>query len=281
IKEAIGSSLIPQINFQGDKYYIIGDEAQRIEELEVTAEAMTPEISYSLSTGTVDYHEYRAKKFLGRRQAMEEDAILRSDQNGAIFLKKNYTVYLEKKIADFAATTSNYDSGYYGAVGNSDKFSNEASDPQAFIFGLKDKAVDCPEFNTMVLSVAGYRFLRTHPKIVKKLAVTKMGIVKLADLQELLEIEKIVVGRMRYISSAEGATTKVKTNIWADNMILAYVNPNPSDWDITWSLGYQKEYFIDQYESDDPKGTYTRLNVYGTPGKKVCGSAAYLATGVI
>ena len=63
-----------------------------------------------------------------------------------------------------------------------------------------------------------WRVLKRHPKLKAILSDTRSRLVQLADLREIFEIPNIVVGR-----AVKANDAGVTTDIWGDNMVLAYV----------------------------------------------------------
>ena len=70
----------------------------------------------------------------------------------------------------------------------------------------------------MVIGYATWRVLKRHPKLKAILSDTRSRLVQLADLREIFEIENIVIGR-----AVKANDAGVTTDIWGDNMVLAYV----------------------------------------------------------
>ena len=71
--------------------------------------------------------------------------------------------------------------------------------------------------------------LRRHPAIVKAYNGTlgDTGMVPMAYLQDLFELDEILVGRARYNSANKGQTMTL-TELWGKNLALVYKNPQAS-----------------------------------------------------
>lgn len=131
----------------------------------------------------------------------------------------------EKMIADMAQNAANYPAGNKIALSGTGQFTNAASDPLGVIEDGKDairqKTGKRP--NTMIIGAAALKPLRFHAQLTDKIKYTGKGIVRLDTLRELFDIPDIFVGESIYSSDAD-----VFSDIWGDNIILAYVAPKPN-----------------------------------------------------
>ena len=100
------------------------------------------------------------------------------------------------------------------------RFTDDTSDPEGVVSDAKAavRAKIVKEPNTMVIGYSTWRVLKRHPKLKAILSDTRSRLVQLADLREIFEIENIVIGR-----AVKASDAGVTTDIWGDNMVLAYV----------------------------------------------------------
>ena len=83
--------------------------------------------------------------------------------------------------------------------------------------------------NTAVMNGGVALALRRHPAIVKAYNGTlgDSGMVPMAYLQDLFELDEILVGRARYNSANKGQTMTL-SELWGNNLALIYKNPQAS-----------------------------------------------------
>ena len=113
-----------------------------------------------------------------------------------------------KKIID---VTTAFDD-YTNSTNPLDEISNAAS-------SIRGRIAKFP--NTMVMGYSAYQTLINHPVLVGKIKYSGLEKVNINVLKELTEIENIYIGKS--VHTLDGTTF---TDIWGDNIILAYVDEN-------------------------------------------------------
>lgn len=78
--------------------------------------------------------------------------------------------------------------------------------------------------NTMVMGDATYRALMNHPKILDRIKYSGISSATPKILAEILELSEVKVGMSVY--TLDGSTY---SDVWNDNVILAYVDGNEND----------------------------------------------------
>ena len=126
----------------------------------------------------------------------------------------------EVMVAEMVQNPANYSVGNKIALSGTSRFTDDTSDPEGVVSDAKAavRAKIVKEPNTMVIGYATWRVLKRHPKLKAILSDTRSRLVQLADLREIFEIENIVIGR-----AVKASDAGVTTDIWGDNMVLAYV----------------------------------------------------------
>ena len=126
----------------------------------------------------------------------------------------------EVMVAEMVQNPASYAVGNKIALSGASRFTDDTSDPEGVVSDAKAavRAKIVKEPNTMVIGYATWRVLKHHPKLKAILSDTRSRLVQLADLREIFEIENIVIGR-----AVKASDAGVTTDIWGDNMVLAYV----------------------------------------------------------
>ncbi len=126
----------------------------------------------------------------------------------------------EVMVAEMVQNPTNYAVGNKIALSGASRFTDDTSDPEGVVSDAKAavRAKIVKEPNTMVIGYSTWRVLKRHPKLKAILSDTRSRLVQLADLREIFEIENIVIGR-----AVKASDAGVTTDIWGDNMVLAYV----------------------------------------------------------
>lgn len=126
----------------------------------------------------------------------------------------------EVMVADMVQNQANYAVGNKIALSGTSQFTDDTSDPEGVVSDAKAavRAKIVKEPNTLVIGYATWRVLKRHPQLKAILSDTRPRLVQLADLREIFEIENIVIGK-----AVKANDAGVTTDIWGDNMVLAYV----------------------------------------------------------
>ncbi len=139
----------------------------------------------------------------------------------------------ESQAADLATDAARYDANHKLALVGADKWSDPASDPVANIKAGKaavrrSTGVDP---NVLVLSPGAYDALTEHPKLQERIKYTSRESINEQILAQLLDIERVVVGRAIYAPGDEDADF---VDVWGNSAVLAYV---PAGGDGSYSPG--------------------------------------------
>lgn len=182
---------------------------------------------------------------------------------------------LEKLIADMSQDLNTYPTGNKVTLGAGSKFDDNTSDPFA-IFDTAKEAVRgkiAKRPNVCILGATAYKSLKNHAAIVDRIQYTQNAVITAELLRQLLDFEQLYVGDSVYSDDA-GAFV----DIWADNVIVAYVPSKESDVErsyyepaFAYTLRKNGNPVIDLYDSDG-KVQYVRNTDIFIP--KVVGSEA-------
>lgn len=126
----------------------------------------------------------------------------------------------EVMVADMVQNPANYAVGNKIALSGASRFTDNASDPEGVVSDAKAavRAKIVKEPNTLVIGYATWRVLKRHPQLRAILANDRPRLLQIADLRDIFEIENIVIGK-----AVKANDAGVTTDIWGDNMVLAYV----------------------------------------------------------
>lgn len=151
----------------------------------------------------------------------------------------------EKEAAELAQNADNYVSGLkkvITALDAWDDYTLETVDPiadiKAGMNAIRQLIGRLP--NTMIIGETSYRALMNHPSVLEKVKYSGLTKVTKDILRELTEINDIHVGLSVY--STDGETF---SDVWGDNVILAYVDKNEkqnrSEFNPSYGYTFQRE----------------------------------------
>ena len=126
----------------------------------------------------------------------------------------------EVMVADVVQNLASYPAGNKITLTGTAQFTHADSDPEGVVDDAKAavRAKTVKDPNTLVIGFACWRVLKRHPKLKAILSDSRPRLVQLADLREVFEIQNIVIGK-----AVRASDKGVVSDIWGDNMVLAYV----------------------------------------------------------
>ena len=127
----------------------------------------------------------------------------------------------EKKVADLAQNTANYAASNKIVLAGTSRFTDKANSDPIGVFedgkeAVRGKIGKYP--NTAVIGAASWKAIKQHPQFLERIKYSMKGVLTVELLKEILEVERIVVGRAVYSSD-----TGTFGDLWGDNIVLAYV----------------------------------------------------------
>lgn len=154
-----------------------------------------------------------------REAAEDMDNAQRTANNQAV---EGIRMRHEVMVADLVQNTASYAAENRKTLVGAEKFTDASSDPEGVIDDAKAavRAKVVREPNTMVIGYSAWRTLKRHPKLKALLSVNQTRLVQMEDLQDIFEVANIVIGKGVKVSDK-----LVQSDIWADNIVLAYVPP--------------------------------------------------------
>lgn len=150
----------------------------------------------------------------------------------------------EKEIADYVQNPSNFDTDLKQVIESSDAFDDYDNDTDPIVVirdGMSSVRSRIGKYpNTLVIGDAAYQVLLLHPKILEKIKYSGVSKVTRQLLSELTDIPNIQVGLSVYTSDATSFT-----DVWSDNIILAYVDGSDkssrSEFNPSYGYSLQRE----------------------------------------
>lgn len=127
----------------------------------------------------------------------------------------------EVRTAGLVFNNSSYAAGNKTTLSGSNQWSDDSSDPVAVITDALDSVIMRP--NIAVLGRRTATILRRHPKVVKAYNGTAgdEGMVPMAFLQDLLELEAIYVGEAR-VNTAKPGQAAALARTWGPHAAFIY-----------------------------------------------------------
>jgi hypothetical protein len=249
----IGTNLFPivDVNKEGGKIPQFTAESFKIYNTERAIRAKSNRINPEGRT-TIDYvlTEHDLEYPMDYRE-IEED-LVNLELHGATVVADGIQLRLEKMIAGLSQNLSSYPSGNKVTLGAGDKFTNTSSNPFTIFDTARNaiRAKIAKEPNVCILGASSFNALKNHPSVTDRIKYTEHAVITEQLLKTLLQFDQLYVGKAVYVTDAG-----VFTDLWSDNVILAYVPSTIQDIarniyepSFAYTLRKRGNPFVDKYD---------------------------------
>ena len=249
--------------------------------------AEAKEVTWGTSTDSYGCKDRALKDFISDAMAANADVNINPMERTVGFLTDLLLLNFEKRVADLAFTYANYaTSGLRVTLSGGDQFSSPASsDP----IGVVDTAVNAcfMPANTLIMGKAVYDVLKRHPQLLDHVkggsTTNNAAKVNLANMAEIFEVDRILVGKAKYNTSIKGQTAGY-SYLWGDSLVAAYIDPsvtldNLSAWKtFRWTqestgAGYKVRRYRDEKRGGGGNEIEVEMSIIE---KAVCADLAYI-----
>lgn len=207
--------------------------------------SVNADLSYNCENyGLVDFIDYQT---IANADAPIEPRVL-----SAVVVKSFLDLAREYRVAGVVFNSANYGANTT-ALSGANRWDQPSSDPIAEILTRKEEIFSTA--NTLVIGGQVWPKLRTNPKVLQYIlsrsGVSNIGAVPLSVQAELFaalcEVERVVIGRAKYITSQEAGSTSAY--LWGKSCALIRVEPNPNPR-MTSTFGYTYRFGSKAYRNE-------------------------------
>jgi hypothetical protein len=255
-RECIADMVMPVVSVQkksDDVWAMPATTLQSIANVNITNSRARPgEIPYSVNHD-LQYRcqDYGLIDFIDAQTIANADAPLNPRLISLTVVKSFLDLAREKRVADIAFASGNYGANTE-ALSGANRWDQSSSDPIADLLDAKESVYATP--NTLVLGGQVWPKLRTNPNVLKYIVgrgYTNFGaspmIAQLETMAQILEVERVLVGRAKYVTSQEAGTTT--DYLWGKSAALIRVEPNPNPR-MTQTFGYTYRFGSKEYRNE-------------------------------
>lgn len=218
------------VNNESDKYAIYPRGFFWRDEAAVRPLGGRPvQVGYKVTYGNYLAEEWALEHSIDDRQRRNAAQPFDVDESGVMLLEGKQMIRQDRI---WAQTCFVQDVWAYDYEGTTDfpQFDDVASDPVDTIDDYKLIMQRGSGFkpNTIVLGAAVHKALRKNPSMVDRVKYTQTGIISMALLAALFEVENVMVASSVYTASAEGADVDdFQFSIDENSMWMGYIEPTP------------------------------------------------------
>lgn len=222
---------------RSDKYNIYNKaDSYKVPDDHLGPKSLPNEMDWGVSDGSYSVKDHGLADWLPQETIDNADNPLEPEADTNEFLNTLLDIAQEKRVADIVFAAGSYPAGNKVQLSGTAQWSGSADDP------LKD-VLDAIEgcfvrANTLVFGADAWKVFRRLPEVLDAVKGTvgvapRGGMASASEIASLFEVEKVLVGRGRYITSKEGQTPTY-ARLWGKHCSALYVEKNPGIRSITF-----------------------------------------------
>lgn len=229
------------------------DDSFRVPSDQIGPRTKANEVDFNLDTDNYSVRDHGLSDFVDQEQIDDADAPLSPQIDANEFINQLLDNAQEKRVSTIVFDEATYPAANKVQLSGTDQWSDPVnSTPLDDLFAGLDLPLVRP--NTLVLGALVWTQLRKHPQILDAVRGSIAGgIVTKSELAEVLEIEKVVVGR-KSENTAKKGQTGVFSKLWGKHASLLFIDPNPGPKSITFGVTFMSKDRSTQRIRDDLRG---------------------------
>jgi hypothetical protein len=235
------------------------EDAYRLGDDKIGATGLPNEMDWAVDTDNYSVVDHAFGDWLSQAAIENADNPLQPEADTNNFLNLLLDIAQESRVANTVFNAANYSDNNQKTLSGGAQWDavNGDSDPIGDIMTAIESCF--MRADTLVFSVSTWAQLRRNPKILDavksstRLQAAEGGIASQSEVATLFEVERVLVGRARYITSKEGQTATF-ARLWGPHAAALYVDPNPGIKSITYGAVFSEMLRQTQRDFDPKRG---------------------------
>lgn len=230
-EEMIWQQVMPvvPVGKRSDKFFKYAKaNAFRLFNDKIGPKSMANEIDWDVTTDNYSVNDHALADWVTQEEIDNADTPLAPERDSNDFINMMLEVAQEKRVADLFTTAANYPSGNKVTLAGATQWTGASDNP---IKDIQDAIEACfQRANTVWFGVDAWLAFRRLPEILDAVkAASRMqtnsgGLATQSEVAALFDVDRVLVGRGRYISTKEGQTDTY-ARIWGKHAGALYVPP--------------------------------------------------------
>ncbi len=284
----IADMILPRLKVRkrSDKYFVYKkSNSYRLIDSAVGPKAQPNEVEWEVGTDNYSVEDYALADYIPVESTDNADSPLQPRMDTNEFINEWLDLDREKRVADIVFAPGTYDASNREVLAT--KWGDDNDDPIGDVQGAVESCF--VRANTLVFGEEAWRAFRKLPEVLDAVKSstrhqgTPGGLATAPEVAALFEVENLLIGRARYISSKKGQANTY-ARIWGKHMAALHVKKNPGVRTITFGLTFQEMMKQTQTAFDPKRGAkgaeYLKVG-YNCDEKVVAKDLGYLVGQVI
>jgi hypothetical protein len=222
-EDMIWRDVMPEVkvNKRSDLYWKYSkDNAYRSFDDKIGPKSMANEVDFAVSTDNYSVKDHALADWVTQEEIDNSDSPLAPESDSNDFVNSSLDVAQEQRVSAIVFAAATYPAANKVTLAGATQWSGASDNP---IKDVQDAVEGCfVRANTLVFGIDAWLVFRRLPEItdaVKAIAGTNLsgGLATPDAVANLFEVDRVLVGRSRYLSSKEGQTSTF-ARLWGKHM---------------------------------------------------------------
>lgn len=249
---------IIKVGKRSDKFFKYNKaDSYKLADDKIGPKSLANEIDWGVAEDNYSVKDHALGDWLPQETIDNSDNPLQPEVDTNDFLNLLLDIAQEKRVSDVVFAAATYPTGNKVQLSGTSQWGGSADDPISDIL----KAVESCfiRANTLVFGQEAWQKFRALPEVLdavkgaSRQQATPGGLATTSEVASLLEVENVLVGRGRYISTKEGQAPAY-TRLWGKHCAALYVEKNPGIKSITFGVTFAEMLRQTQRDFDLKRG---------------------------
>jgi len=249
---------IVKVGKRSDKFFKYNKaDSYKLSDDKIGPKSLPNEIDWGVAEDNYSVKDHALGDYLPQEVIDNADNPLQPEVDTNDFLNLLLDIAQEKRVADIIFAAATYPTGNKVQLAGTSQWSGSADDPIGDIL----KAVESCfiRANTLVFGADAWQVFRKLPEVLDAVKGSTRyqgspgGLATTSEVASLLEVENVLIGRARYISTKEGQTPSY-TRLWGKHCTVLYVEKSPGIKSISFGFTFSEMLRQAQREFDTKRG---------------------------
>jgi hypothetical protein len=276
---------IIKVNKRSDKYNVYNKaDSYTLANDAIGPKSLPNEVDWGVSSGNYSVKDHALSDWVPQEEIDNADTPLQPEVDSVEFLNLLLDIAQEKRVCDIFNTSSNF--SQKTTLSGTSQWGQSADDP---VGNLLTAVEGCfIRANTLVFGADAWVIFRKLPEVLDAVKGTvgsapRGGLASTTEVAQLLEVERVIVGRGRYNAAKEGQTASY-SRLWGKHCWALYVDPNPSVKSITFGGTFVEMNRNVQRDFDQKrgiKGAHFFKTAWNSDEKIIASDVGYMLENVV
>lgn len=245
------------VGLRSDKFFKYNKEdSYRLTDDKIGPKSFANEVDWGVSQDNYSVKDHALSDWIPQEIIANSDNPLQPESDTNDFLNMLLDTAQEKRVADIVFAAGTYPTGNKVQLSGTSQWAGSADNP---IKDIQDAVEGCfMRANTLVFGIDAWLVFRRLPEITDAVKATagaslKGALASADEVAKLFEVDRVLIGRSRYITSKEGQTATF-ARLWGKHCSALHVVPTPGIKGITFGGTFSEQDRLTMRDFDAKRG---------------------------